>query len=62
MKNHPRTRAVPLDGGNLDIVSALDESRALRSACDGIEGPAGCIDNYRIDNVGFTTEDLELDG
>jgi len=61
-KNHPRTGTVPLDGGNLDIVLARDHSRALRIACDGVEGLAVCIDNYRVDNVRFTTDDLELDG
>jgi hypothetical protein len=61
-KNHPRTGSVPLDGGNFDIVLARDHSRALRVARDGVKGLAGCIDNYRVDNVGFTTDHLELDG
>jgi hypothetical protein len=61
-KNHPWTRTVPLDGCNLDVVPALDQRRALRSARDGIKRPAGCIDDYRIKNIGFATEDLELDG
>jgi len=61
-KNHPRTGTVPFDDRNLGIVLARDHSRALRIAYDGVEGLAVCIDNYRVDNVGFTTDYLELDG
>jgi hypothetical protein len=28
-ENHPRTGTVPLDGGNLDVVPARDQSRVL---------------------------------
>jgi hypothetical protein len=45
-KSHPRTRTVPVNGGNLDIVLARDHSRVLRITRDGIEGLAGCIENY----------------
>ena len=61
-KNHPRTGTVPFDDRNLGIVLARDHSRALRIAYDGVEGLAVCIDNYRVDNVRFTTDDLQLDG
>jgi len=61
MKHHPRTGAVPLDAGNLDIVLARDHSRALRITRDGVEGLARCIDNDRVGNVGLTAGDLELD-
>ena len=61
-ENHPRTGTVPLDGGDLDVVLARDHSRALRIARDGVEGVAVRIDDYGVDDVGFPTGDLELDG
>jgi hypothetical protein len=60
--NQPRTWAVPLNGSNFDIVPARDQGRALWIAWDGVEGLTGCIDDYRVNNVGFTAGDLELDG
>jgi hypothetical protein len=51
-----------VNGGNLDIVFARDQSRVLRITRDAIEGLASCIDNYRVENVRFATDDLELDG
>jgi len=61
-KNHPWTWAIPLDGGNLDIVLARNESRALRITRDGVEGLAGRIGNYGIENIRSTVGDLELGG
>ena len=61
-QKHPRTGTVPIDGGNFDIVLARDHSRVLRVTRDRVKGLAGCIDNYRVDDVGFTADYLELDG
>jgi hypothetical protein len=61
MEYHPRTGTVPLDSGNFDVVSARDHSRALRIARDGIKGPACRIDDCRIENIGGTAGEAELE-
>jgi hypothetical protein len=61
MKYHPRTVTVPLDGGNFDVVSARDHSRALRITRDGVKGLASRIDDCRVENVGGTAGEAELE-
>jgi hypothetical protein len=50
-KNHAWARTVPIDCGNLGVVSAREEGCALRVARDRIEIPAGCIDHGSVDNI-----------
>ncbi len=52
---------VPLDSGNFDIVSARDHSRALRITRDGVKGPASRIDYCRVENIGGTAGEAELE-
>jgi hypothetical protein len=52
---------VPLDGGDFDVVSARDHSRALRIARDGVKGLAGHIDDCRVENTGGTAGEVELE-
>ena len=59
-ENHARTGTVPLDGGNLDVVHARDQCRVLGIACNGVKGLAGCIDDYRVEYIGGTGGDPEL--
>jgi hypothetical protein len=50
-----------LDGGNFDVVSARDHSRALRITRDGVKGLASRIDDRRVENVGGTAGEAELE-
>jgi hypothetical protein len=53
-KNHARTGTVPLDGGNLDVVHARDQSSSLGIAGDRVKGLAGRIEDHRVENIGGT--------
>ena len=50
-ENHLWAGTFPFDGGNLGVVPAREERRALRVSRDGIERPAGCIDHGSVVNV-----------
>ena len=52
---------VPLDSGNLDIVSARDHSRALRITRKRVKGLASRIDNGRVENIGGSAGEAELE-
>jgi hypothetical protein len=58
---HPRTVTVPLDSGNFDVVSARDHSRALRITRDGVKGLAGRVYDCRVENIGGTAREAELE-
>ena len=53
--------AVPLDSGDLDIVSARDHSRALRITRKGVKGLAGRVDDCRAENIGGSGREAELE-
>ena len=53
--------AVPLDSGDSDIVSARDHGRALRITPDGVEGSVGRVDDCRVENIGDTAGEAELE-
>ena len=53
--------AVPLDGGKFDIVSARDHSCALRITRDGVKELAGRIGDCRVENIGDTAGEAELE-
>jgi hypothetical protein len=52
---------VPLDSGDFEVVSARDHSRALRITRDGVKGLAGRIDDCRVENIGGTAGEAELE-
>ena len=52
---------VPLDSGNFDVASARDHRRALRTTRDGVNGLAGRIDDWRVENIGGTAGDPEFE-
>jgi hypothetical protein len=58
---HPRAVTVPLDSGDLDIVSARDHGRALRITRDGVNGLASRVDDRRVENIGDTAREAELE-
>jgi hypothetical protein len=59
---HPRTVTVPLDSGDFDVVSARDHSRTFRITREGVKGLAGSIDDCRVENIGGTAGEAELEG
>ena len=61
-KNHAWAGTVPIDGGNLSIVSAREERSVLRVTRDGIERPASWIDHGSVDDVRATVGEFELNG
>jgi len=52
---------VPLDSGNFDVASAREHSRTLRITRDGVNGLAGRINDCRVENIGGTTGEAELE-
>ena len=60
-QNHARTGVVPLDGGDLGVISLRKQFRALRVARDEVEGPVSRADHVGIDDLRATPRKCELD-